>query len=345
MPGLLEILANPAVSSLIGSVGSGVANHLVNRSLSNNAFRQNVQMWNLQNQYNSPSAQVSRLIAAGLNPALAYGGSSQVVGNSDSPPQLDYSGVFNQPIVQPDAVMQAQQALSMDLDREYRRKQIEKTEAETIESLNRGRLSGAEADLAKEFATEKLQSMRLSNDKIVKQCEEIDQTINNLIATRNLTAQQHRALELANELNDRVMEERVASFGLQNKETIARIRELHGRLQKYSAEVGVLVQSAKKLATENAFLPGLLTTDLAAGIKNIEIMNKTSLKLDEEIREIAASANLTEKEVRTYIWRMVFGELSDVQSHREARDRNKSAERSSGAAVAGAAAAAARVIL
>ncbi|WGL30890.1 DNA pilot protein [Dipodfec virus UOA04_Rod_495] len=33
------------------------------------------QMWNASNVYNDPSAQVSRLSAAGLNPALAYGGS------------------------------------------------------------------------------------------------------------------------------------------------------------------------------------------------------------------------------------------------------------------------------
>lgn len=41
--------------------------------------------WELQNQYNSPSAQMERLIAAGLNPNLVYG-SGAVVGNSTSQP-------------------------------------------------------------------------------------------------------------------------------------------------------------------------------------------------------------------------------------------------------------------
>ncbi len=37
------------------------------------AFQRNVDMWNMQNAYNSPSAQMKRLIEAGLNPNLAYG--------------------------------------------------------------------------------------------------------------------------------------------------------------------------------------------------------------------------------------------------------------------------------
>ena len=44
------------------------------------AFDYNTQMWHLQNQYNSPTAQMSRLRQAGLNPNLVYG--SGVTGNS-----------------------------------------------------------------------------------------------------------------------------------------------------------------------------------------------------------------------------------------------------------------------
>ena len=33
----------------------------------------NEEMWNKQNQYNTPTAQIGRLVDAGLNPALAYG--------------------------------------------------------------------------------------------------------------------------------------------------------------------------------------------------------------------------------------------------------------------------------
>jgi hypothetical protein len=44
------------------------------------AYARSVEMWNMQNRYNSPTAQMSRLRQAGLNPNLVYG--SGVTGNS-----------------------------------------------------------------------------------------------------------------------------------------------------------------------------------------------------------------------------------------------------------------------
>lgn len=54
----------------------------------NNAF--NERMWNLQNEYNTPSAQRARLEAAGLNPYLMLDGSS--AGVAQSAPTADTSG-------------------------------------------------------------------------------------------------------------------------------------------------------------------------------------------------------------------------------------------------------------
>lgn len=44
------------------------------------AYARSIEMWNMQNRYNSPTAQMSRLRQAGLNPNLVYG--SGVTGNS-----------------------------------------------------------------------------------------------------------------------------------------------------------------------------------------------------------------------------------------------------------------------
>ncbi|MCD7848881.1 MAG: hypothetical protein LUH63_03545 [Parabacteroides sp.] len=52
------------------------------------AYARNLEMWNMQNEYNSPTAQMSRLRQAGLNPNLVYG--SGVTGNSaGTPPQYE----------------------------------------------------------------------------------------------------------------------------------------------------------------------------------------------------------------------------------------------------------------
>lgn len=46
------------------------------------AYQRSLQMWNLQNEYNSPTQQMARLRSAGLNPNLVYGNGA--VGNTTS---------------------------------------------------------------------------------------------------------------------------------------------------------------------------------------------------------------------------------------------------------------------
>lgn len=48
---------------------------LWNEQMYNRQFNDNVKLWRLQNEYNSPENQKQRLINAGLNPAMMYGGS------------------------------------------------------------------------------------------------------------------------------------------------------------------------------------------------------------------------------------------------------------------------------
>lgn len=53
-------------------------------------FNRNLQMWDMQNQYNSPAAQRERIEAAGGNAMLAFGNGINVTsGNASEPPQLD----------------------------------------------------------------------------------------------------------------------------------------------------------------------------------------------------------------------------------------------------------------
>lgn len=62
------------------------------------AYQRSLNMWNLQNEYNSPTQQMARIRAAGLNPNLVYG--NGVTGNSSgSTPQYE-SAKFNAPTMQ-----------------------------------------------------------------------------------------------------------------------------------------------------------------------------------------------------------------------------------------------------
>lgn len=80
----------------VGSLTSGILNYYsqketnkANRELAELAYQQNVEQWERENLYNHPSAQISRLEEAGLNPNLVYGNGSAVQTSAHSP-QMSY---------------------------------------------------------------------------------------------------------------------------------------------------------------------------------------------------------------------------------------------------------------
>lgn len=84
------------VSSAAGtgnSIGSAITSswnqkktNEFNREMAEYAWEQERDMWNKQNEYNSPQAQMQRLIEAGLNPNLIYGSSANT-GNATTIPK------------------------------------------------------------------------------------------------------------------------------------------------------------------------------------------------------------------------------------------------------------------
>lgn len=103
---------DPATATLIAS-GINAGANLFSQIHTNRQNRQseldarafNIRQQEIMNQFNSPVQQVQRLRAAGLNPALAYGGNGELVGNQSAPvvgnpvvnqaPQADFGGVIS----------------------------------------------------------------------------------------------------------------------------------------------------------------------------------------------------------------------------------------------------------
>ena len=104
------------VGSLLGGLGSSAVNNKAVKDTNKanmeiakyqaqwqqqeneKAYQRSLNMWNLQNEYNSPTQQMARIRAAGLNPNLVYG--NGVTGNSaGSTPQYE-PAKFNAPTMQ-----------------------------------------------------------------------------------------------------------------------------------------------------------------------------------------------------------------------------------------------------
>lgn len=93
----LGTLLGAGVSAIGGLVGSSVnrnANLAAireqnrgNMELAKYKYDRDIEMWNMQNEYNTPSAQMSRFAQAGLNPNFMYGQGS--AGNAASAPQME----------------------------------------------------------------------------------------------------------------------------------------------------------------------------------------------------------------------------------------------------------------
>lgn len=64
-----------------GNVAGTLLQNRANKKLAEYQYTKDLEMWNKGNEYNSPTAQMTRLKQAGLNPNLVYGNST-VVGNT-----------------------------------------------------------------------------------------------------------------------------------------------------------------------------------------------------------------------------------------------------------------------
>lgn len=86
------------VTSLFGSAASYKGQKDTNKTnieLARQGREHDVNMWNLQNAYNTPEMQMQRLKEAGLNPNLIYGSGQASTGNADAPKQAHVATTSN----------------------------------------------------------------------------------------------------------------------------------------------------------------------------------------------------------------------------------------------------------
>lgn len=147
-----------AGSSILGSVwDTAFQNKTIqktvdmNKELADYAYGQDLNMWEKQNQYNNPSAQMARLKEAGLNPNMVYG-TGTVTGNTGgtmpkyNAPTADFRGQKN-PLSALTALSAYQdielKGAQTNLVREQAQNTAEKTNSEKLVQL----LTAAKTDL------------------------------------------------------------------------------------------------------------------------------------------------------------------------------------------------------
>lgn len=169
----------------------------LNQKSMENAYKMNLEQWNRENEYNSPSAQMARIQAAGLNPNLIYGSTDG--GTAASSPNMqaaqydapnapnDLIGVAKAFSSLTDSVSLANQIAQGDFIRAQTDKVLAEKEGVDLENDRRGTFNLYADELYKSSASLATSKIALTNSNKAfleagtslrgKQLEEISQRI------------------------------------------------------------------------------------------------------------------------------------------------------------------------
>ena len=257
---------DPLVAVALISGGFGLVGGLIshgdvkeqykyNKKLQDNAFAHNVEMWNMQNAYNSPSSQMERLQAAGLNPNLVYGNGGATNTASDYPkyqageaPQVaNIRHASRQLALQGfqtalSAKLQEAQASNLDADTELKDTQKQLTSVQKEIAMIDKQFQQGTLDARTQYQLEKWkQDLILGRNQIklgdqqftlnMFQMKKLDAEVGNILANTKLTKEQSEQVSIYNQYLPEVLRSQIASNNANAYNAIQ-----HGRLAVKQAE-------------------------------------------------------------------------------------------------------------
>lgn len=283
----------PGIGSAIGAVANLISGNQANKTNlkiardTNNAQMelakyqadQNLNLWNLNNEYNSPSAQMERYKEAGLNPNLIYGNGSSSAGNSSSPaegynpPTLQRYNVNNQYVAN-SAQMLANGLLSVA--------QIQKTKAETSQIYQQ--ISNLQSD--KEYRDLQIIYQGYANSKSQVEAQNWLDLLNARKASLLGSAHNAESSALTNDvLRPMLVQQKQAEVDnllMQNENLRYRLEKLNpAELQRLEAQIADLIADAQLKRLNQ----GLVTANIGYVTQNTEYAKENTHLSRERAKE------------------------------------------------------------
>ena len=295
----------PLIVAGLISAGAGIANSLITNSSNNQSYsdsvnlmreqnRINRQNWLAQIAYNSPSAQMARYAAAGLNPNIIYGNSQQIsAGNSQEMPAVQASQFHrNVPALDLNFV---NTAINAALAESQVRKNNSEAKGQEIDNQYNESTLGARIDML----NQELAKVSASKDLILNQINEskLNQE-NKSIVNNYLDEYQRVGLELQHlSVNDLRLRIEDAEF---------KVNQLNPSLKdKLLQEINNLRASFSNIM-QDTYLKGAQTLNVDESrnliVNQADVFCSQKRVLDETVQKIAESTKLTKKEVENFVW-------------------------------------------
>lgn len=143
----------------IGNVASTIIGGAMQRSENKRAYERDVAMWNEQNAYNTPAAQMERLKVAGLNPMLVYGNGSVVGNTATGSPKyqpVDYAGISKN----------VGDAIGSAFDRSLAKKKVDQAEKKLNQDIQLGQAQIDQVKANTAAAVQSILNMEANTKKI-----------------------------------------------------------------------------------------------------------------------------------------------------------------------------------
>lgn len=319
LSGLTSFLSNPAVgtianvgSSLLGSIlnlfGIGDSNEAALRAMREQnqwAYK----MWKESNEYNSPSSQMARLRAAGINPALAYANGIQNTANAVSETASPAQQKAFQMPVNPISI----DPLSMS--------QANLINAQAEDARASAKLKETQLPLAQQQLLEsqrRIDEMQQNINESLKRIELLDEQKKSEIA-KTASVQLHDMLDQA--AHYAAMDEIASRIGL-NDAQAAQARALARHTNRLTHEL--VVSAVDRLAgikLDNK----MKSSDIAKGVKELRLLGievengmvtkkEIQASSDLELRKLgirsSSDAQVYQELVFDYISRLISGSIN-----------------------------------
>lgn len=309
-----------AIISGVAALGSGIASAVSNRraqkknnqemyeankKLSEQAFQQNKESIAEQNNYNSPSAQLTRLRAAGMSPSLLYGqGVAGATGSQQAAAELQYADY--QPVAPQydfkgisDSFVGAIQAGSQS---DLNMANAAKARSENVGIGFENVIKAANAGIAQDLAEQSLRQSILKNDQTFQEIQNAEATYQKILADTSLTEINKKSAQVSYEILQQSKQAQIDSYEIKNEREMAETRLIEKKIKSEENNANEILARINKIYMECQYLPGLYSAQTNEANKMANRLVAERSEIIKRIDQLAVKTGIDKMELQNWFW-------------------------------------------